>query len=1317
MAAKLPSSLSPHVTTLLSPDLIQLLTDASLPPLHHIFQSYSPLPLVTTRTTAFTPVQHSSFHLRFSNLEHIQIACKEDEETRSSRFIDWLGTRIARRAGKWVEDASQRPLDASTIRTPWWEDMRRCVEGEWTPSKWEGWNHPVAVIYAVSTSAPNPLQAISVLAARPLELPIWVDSMILRCILIVHTSNSPLSKDECTALYNAVKKQHGSHVHLLNLTLERPVSPIPIIPMPPQLPLPNAVHVPFEVPDTSELWMSEADAQATGKFVREFLTQSLLLWMEKSVLEWNEAFANNKRLGSRIFSSTRRMVFGSSTQTAPATPTGFNSGGFSPTSPSPSPFVAQPPPQQRRLAEFATFLGDYKVAVTVWESLRKEGKGGAAILPLLLTPSTSNVSYALQALAPIAVLEPSAAALLSAMVCAVRWEAGVQDLTSIGGEKWLVWAASTADEASTALLIGQAAYLSRLKGSRRTSSLWYVMAAHRLEKCGIKALTAYFLREAHTLYKTSIPKALSPSYAEAEQWPKDRRRKILEETAFPVVLTNIEHSLGRIQYSSGDTESAVRLFLGLLQYSLQMDSAATDPIIIDDFRQALEHLESTHNAGDLPEDLMLPIQFCVASDSKIRLRNHMNDIDTGNPVWEGLETRWSSSREKGKGTLQQASAEVGQPFWVDIVVQNPIEAEVVLREFSLRFSPPAEGTSEATPNTLAVSEILEEVHLLPKERRLVSVGITPLVTGPLGISTAQYSFISKLPVTESLAIPGKRLNETSAQRQDVAYAPPKPLTVSVKQGGSILDVELLDDHEEADHDFYDEDDIILLQGEIRRVFMRITNRGVGEVDRIWLTMDESVSVWVDENDGVDSKNGFVLAAEKGPGDIAFANNMHKVAPISLSLEKFHGSSSLSAGGSFDIPLLIHVPDEVAITHFRGLLTYSQREGPIFFTRLSRQIEVIPTLNVSNTILPNPSASNLYALRVEVENITDELDIGVEYITSLATEWSATAKSSSWMPLMMPPKQMHKISLRVDHKASDGAEDITTLVKERVSDFLLGKKAGSAEFPEAVLNSTIISNEGHPSLSPYLLHFILASRRRCALQTLIAAFPTIPPNHLQLLFPLYSPYALDLVLFWNLPSSNRHGFIPAFDIQLGVGHGLLNEVIERAVESKGKSMYAETKREHELLLRHFRESEWNRETNPVVVSVVPIQSTIEHDFTRGACLVPVTFKLYNYSSTNAVRYILRLSPPRASIRIQTSFPATYTGLLTHRGILLPTEQCSIAATLRASSAGHYALTGWRLEVELGEQGSTASEWITRARYLQGPADDEDVVLVKATSMSV
>ena len=52
------------------------------------------------------------------------------------------------------------------------------------------------VILAVSTAAPNPLQAITTLHARTLDLPPWVDRNILRYTLIIHPQNSVLSDEE-----------------------------------------------------------------------------------------------------------------------------------------------------------------------------------------------------------------------------------------------------------------------------------------------------------------------------------------------------------------------------------------------------------------------------------------------------------------------------------------------------------------------------------------------------------------------------------------------------------------------------------------------------------------------------------------------------------------------------------------------------------------------------------------------------------------------------------------------------------------------------------------------------------------------------------------------------------------------------------------------------------------------------------------------------------------------------------------------------------------------------------------------------------------
>lgn len=177
------------------------------------------------------------------------------------------------------------------------------------------------VILAVSTTAPNPLQAINALHSRALQFPPWVDSTFLRYTLIVHPKNSPLSDEEYVsvifvpfvpqlipdragALFNAVKKQYGLHSYLLPLNL--PATPPPPVPVPaliprlPPQPSPDASVAKPLNPDLNEptsptfptvlntLRMEENDIKHTARFTREFVVMSLVPWMEKCVLDWNE---------------------------------------------------------------------------------------------------------------------------------------------------------------------------------------------------------------------------------------------------------------------------------------------------------------------------------------------------------------------------------------------------------------------------------------------------------------------------------------------------------------------------------------------------------------------------------------------------------------------------------------------------------------------------------------------------------------------------------------------------------------------------------------------------------------------------------------------------------------------------------------------------------------------------------------------------------------------------------------------------------------------------------------------------------------------
>ena len=95
---------------------------------------------VTTRTQI--QIQYPQFALRFSDLAEIEEACREDEEERANRTIDWISSHVSEKAMKWVEIMDRAKLEGVT--TLQWEELKNCSEGNVVSSRTEGWNHPVA---------------------------------------------------------------------------------------------------------------------------------------------------------------------------------------------------------------------------------------------------------------------------------------------------------------------------------------------------------------------------------------------------------------------------------------------------------------------------------------------------------------------------------------------------------------------------------------------------------------------------------------------------------------------------------------------------------------------------------------------------------------------------------------------------------------------------------------------------------------------------------------------------------------------------------------------------------------------------------------------------------------------------------------------------------------------------------------------------------------------------------------------------------------------------------------------------------------------
>lgn len=179
----------------------------------------------------------------------------------------------------------------------------------------------------------------------------------------------------------------------------------------------------------------------------------------------------------------------------------------------------------------------------------------------------------------------------------------------------------------------------------------------------------------------------------------------------------------------------------------------------------------------------------------------------------------------------------------------------------------------------------------------------------LKITRLTYSFFSLLPISESLAIRGQRLNDTPTQRQGVFYGPDVLKDVQVRESATRLEVMFSDPFHEG---------FTLGLGELKTLNLSVRNVGKTDVgDIFFVTNPDDALCVMEESTCKSSFNqrptkliSFVLLDfEHKPGIpqvqvVSSANSMAPRGPFPLAVNQLQLSSQIRPGETLNVPVIL-----------------------------------------------------------------------------------------------------------------------------------------------------------------------------------------------------------------------------------------------------------------------------------------------------------------------------------------------------------------------------------------------------------------------------
>ncbi|KAJ3363286.1 Trafficking protein particle complex 8 [Allomyces javanicus] len=494
------SVLAPKVAIITTPDVRPLLAERGISSLSHFLAPFAAAP-VHCRDAFGNMYSVPDFPIRLVeiNLMDPPVSAADVSDRALAEVVANVGE--VQQGGESTAGSSDE--DPDRYPTPWFDRYRKWFLSLFPATEHECFEHPIAILYVVSTRCPEPVAALARLTNLASSLPVfeqgWMDPNLQRYHVLLHDSD--VDDYACTGMLDAMKRAFGLYCAALPL---RPLSNDTSAVAPDVWAPLRAEHewmtsitttvtgsAPDSRPTPSLVQVDMAAVAGARALMSSLLNHLLVPYMQRSTALWNETVAAPRRgITGRLFSASRKY-FGRSASPAAGT------GNTSPTSGHGIAYAhSAHEALLRKLGDYAFMLRDYRLALQTYQTAARAYTTDRAWRYLAGVHEMMALCHALLG----AVKDADANHELAVSTYATRARAPhyaaratlllaplLADDDPAGAAGVYVRQATLDSDVRSALALEQAAAMFLHRGMRRKALIYLVLAGNRYTKAQLRA--------------------------------------------------------------------------------------------------------------------------------------------------------------------------------------------------------------------------------------------------------------------------------------------------------------------------------------------------------------------------------------------------------------------------------------------------------------------------------------------------------------------------------------------------------------------------------------------------------------------------------------------------------------------------------------------------------------------------------------------------------------------------------------------------------------------------------------------------------------